>query len=237
MNFSANFSKASVQTYHQVSFYQELLKALRHVGLPVFLLFATGSALDQWLTLQMHDILASPNGVNAWIWGYGICSMLASLLFPLTALVWVVRNRVTLNDYSQVVIESLRSWGKIISWSLLFIIPGLIQWLRLSFVPFVVLESPAYQRGELDALDTSAKLSRGQLLKIAGLLLLFSGLFPMGLTTWDEYKAIWKTPFPSLGLSLIDSFLAIVFLLLLKRIFFRSAREADHDILETPETL
>jgi hypothetical protein len=222
------------------SFTEELLQTLRRVGLPIFLLFIVGTSLDQWITNEMHDLIAGPLGVSPWIWGYGICSILVSILIPIIALLWVVRNRVTMNDYSQVIIESLRAWGKVITWSLLFVIPGLIKWLRLSFVPFIVLESPAYQRGELDALETSARLSKGQMFKLAGLLLFFSGVFPMILTNWDEYKTIWKTPLPSLGLSLIDSGLTVIFLLILKRIFHQTLKNpndsASPDVLESAST-
>ncbi len=206
----------------ETSFIEEFFSTCKSVGLPIFAWLTLGGALDQWLTQRMQNILSSPDGLSNWIWAYGLASILASLIFPTTALIWVIRKKFTFQGLYQLFIETLRAWGQALSWSFLFIIPGLVRWLRLSFVPFITLESKAYARGEVDALETSILLSKGRLGKLIGLIFIFSLLIPLLLTTWDDNRMIWQTPTASLTLTLVETLSTILFFLLLHRLF-RSA--------------
>ncbi len=58
-------------------------------------------------------------------------------------------------------VETLRSMGRILLWSLLLVLPGLYYYMRYTFVPLVVVLSPAYRDGKVDALKLSDFLTRG----------------------------------------------------------------------------
>lgn len=219
-----------------------LLKALavvlRRVGAYLFLIAVVGGALDQWISQAMQAQLMSTEGAGSMIWVYGLFSILVSMVFPLLSLVLVVLalqepliftptelfSR-ALGELNQVLIETLRSWGRAMAWSFLFILPGLIKWLRYSFVPLIALCLPSYRQGERDALKTSEQVSRGQLGKLIGLFAVFSVILPLVMTSFDEYKLIWKTPVASLLLTAAECSLTVIFMLLLIRIFANAAEK------------
>lgn len=72
------------------------------------------------------------------------------------------RNSIPLNkDFHQSLIESLRSLLSVLNHSMLFLIPGLVRWVRLSFTIPVSLLSKSYALGQSDALKHSMKISSG----------------------------------------------------------------------------
>lgn len=71
-------------------------------------------------------------------------------------------SKESLRDFNQLIVEGIRSMAAVI-WRLPFaIIPGLIELLRLIFVPHVVLLEPSYRRGDVDALSRSRQVLRRQ---------------------------------------------------------------------------
>ncbi len=63
--------------------------------------------------------------------------------------------------FNQLMVEQVRSLAAVI-WRLpLLIVPALVEYVRLAFVPFVVTLDRAYLRGDADALQASRELSRG----------------------------------------------------------------------------
>jgi hypothetical protein len=58
-----------------------------------------------------------------------------------------------------------------------------------------------------------------------GLFALFSGVLPVIMTGFDEYKIIWKTPVAGLLVSLLDTVLTVVFSLFLIRLFTSSVEK------------
>jgi hypothetical protein len=58
-------------------------------------------------------------------------------------------------------LEGIRVFVKVLLWSLLFVLPGIFQYWRLSLVPFIVMLNPDYDKGRLDALKHSHNLIRG----------------------------------------------------------------------------
>ncbi len=64
-------------------------------------------------------------------------------------------------DVWPLTLESLRAMGKVILWSILFILPGLYFYLRYLFVPFIVIFNREYKEGQRDALLHSSKLTKG----------------------------------------------------------------------------
>ncbi len=70
-------------------------------------------------------------------------------------------------------IESLRAFCWILIFLLALVIPGIIKYIRYTFVPYVVLFDKRYQQGEVDALERSSELSRGVGLKLFAVIALF----------------------------------------------------------------
>lgn len=75
--------------------------------------------------------------------------------------------------------EFLRSATKVLLYSLLFILPGIYQLLRLIWVPYVVVGHPDYPE-KVDALNESIRISKGHLL---GTLIAWGWLFAIDLTS------------------------------------------------------
>ena len=65
-----------------------------------------------------------------------------------------------LTTYKFLLIEELRSYLPILVKSLLLLIPGMIEALKLYFVSYVVIFDEAYEKGELDALREAVKLPK-----------------------------------------------------------------------------
>ncbi len=64
-------------------------------------------------------------------------------------------------EFKPLTIENIRSLARMLLWSLLLLLPGLYQLIKLSFVSFVVLFDPRYRSGAVDALDESGQLTKG----------------------------------------------------------------------------
>ena len=76
--------------------------------------------------------------------------------------------------------ESLRGLGRVLLWSLVLLVPGIIQYVRLSFVPYLVAYSKEYNAGSVDALETSKVLTKPILWPLLGITLIM-GLIMIGL--------------------------------------------------------
>ncbi|OFZ18129.1 MAG: hypothetical protein A2Z20_06185 [Bdellovibrionales bacterium RBG_16_40_8] len=73
-------------------------------------------------------------------------------------------------------IEGLRVVAVTALWSLLLIIPGIFKYLRYSFVQYVVVADPEYQKGERDALSYSNMLVKGITIELLIIILLLFGI-------------------------------------------------------------
>ena len=212
-----------------MKFFALNLKAFRKVGLLLFLIGVLSSQIDQSISFQVEEALRNPQGMNSAVYLYGFLSLLCSLFFPLILILlclWALRpsapsmtERTTWKQIShffkhympQLIIETLRAWGKILLWSLLFILPGLVKYVAYVLVPFVVASSPRYDKGELDALETSKNLVKKHWWEILGLIFIFHLTIPLVLTVFfDEYRLFSQTPVASLFLSLLDAYLFLI---------------------------
>lgn len=63
--------------------------------------------------------------------------------------------------FNQLMIEQVRGLASVIWRMPLFLVPAIVQYIRLRLLPFIVVLDRAYLRGEVDALQMSRKLSRG----------------------------------------------------------------------------
>lgn len=90
-----------------------------------------------------------------------------------------VKNRIDSNIFKAlsanlkyIIIETTRALLPILLKILLFIVPGIIEAVRLYFVPFVVQFDSKYKTGQIDALKQSRALVQGNLMKVMGILIL-----------------------------------------------------------------
>lgn len=91
-------------------------------------------------------------------------------------------------------LESIRVAAHVLLWTLAFIIPGIIKWTRLTFVPFVVLLEPAYAHGKIDALKESERRAKGKTW-VLFFVLLISQILDAGLD-FLTYSSTWLNQFP-----------------------------------------
>lgn len=91
-------------------------------------------------------------------------------------------------------LESIRVAARVLLWILVFIIPGIIKQIRLSFVPFIVLLNPAYARGDIDALAESETRVKGHTW-ILFFVMLASFVFDAALE-FLTYSSPWLNQFP-----------------------------------------
>lgn len=71
------------------------------------------------------------------------------------------------------IIESLRAFLKSVRWGFLFIIPGLVKAIRYQFVTFIICTDENYEKGEIDVLNASEKLTQKHLLSLFILFVIF----------------------------------------------------------------
>ncbi|HEY8271198.1 MAG TPA: hypothetical protein VIG33_09950 [Pseudobdellovibrionaceae bacterium] len=215
-----------------MNFFARNLQIFKRIGLPLFVLTLIYTSLDQLLTINTEEAMRSPHGANAWIWAYGLGSLIIGIIFPILGVLVVIygaqnseANERGLWDYvqhhvNQMSIEILRCWGKTLFWSILFILPGLWKYFEYTMVPFVVAMSKEYEQGKADALEASIRLVRSCLLKISAIILIFHLFFPSILTVlFDEYRLVWHTPVEALALTFIDVYLFIFSTQLLMDVF------------------
>jgi hypothetical protein len=126
---------------------------------------------------------------------------------------FVIGQRQTLphaRPFMQVLIEEIRVLGAIL-WRLpLLIVPALFQYVRLAFVPFIVILDPAYARGEVDALAASRRLSRGKFL-LLGATVLISFTLPWILDelAQGDSGSIWSEPLKGVASTTLSLFINI----------------------------
>lgn len=224
-----------------MSFFQRNFLIFKRIGLPLFVLTLIYTSLDQLLTINIDAALKNPEGATSLVWFYGFFSLVFGIVFPILGLLIVIYGAknteanekglwLFLHDHlNQMSIEILRSWGKTLLWSLALIVPGIWKYIQYTMIPFVVVLSPAYQRGEVDALKASSGLVRHQVLKVCAILLVFHLLLPSILTVFfDDYRLVWQTPLAALALTLVDVYIFIFSTQLLLNIFENENLENVH---------
>jgi hypothetical protein len=224
-----------------VSFFARNLQIFKRIGLPLYVLTLIYTSLDQLLTINTEAALRSTAGASGWIWGYGFASLFIGILFPILGLLVVLYGALAteasekgLWDYvqlhmNQLGIEILRSWGKTLLWSLLFILPGIWKYFEYTMIPFIVTLSKRYELGEEDALKASSQMVRKNLPKILAVLFFFHLIFPSFLTVmFDDYRLVWQTPVSAAVLTLVDVYLFIISTQILLNIFESQIPEAPH---------
>lgn len=130
---------------------------------------------------------------------------------------------------NQLLIEQVRTLAAVIIRVPLLVIPALIQFVRLGFVPFVVIFDSAYQQGRIDALQKSRALSRGYLTRLSVALFVWIALPPWveNLVLRSQSPWIWVNPLPVTTAMLLTLFINVFATLFLFSIYRRVSMMAD----------
>jgi len=190
--------------------------------------------------------MMSDSGGGAQLWVLAGLSLLNSLFFPILVTACCIYGILRFRKYkentpnffgrtfSQLCIETLRTWGSALRWGFLFIIPGAIRLLQLIFVPFVVCLSRDYENGSRDALKTSSQYFRRRIISTTALVIVFELVIPLILTEiLDPWRSFEKTPVSALFCTAADLLVAVFFTQALYRIFESVRQELkDESVLQ-----
>lgn len=226
-----------------MNFFSENLQVFKKVFLPLFALVALSNNIDQYLNLNLENALRNPEGLQSPVYILGFLSILNSVIFPvlLSAVALFSLNSLRgwtlpLADFfkkylNQLYIETLRSWGKSLLWSLLFILPGIWKYLQYSFVSIVVTSSQKYDDGHEDALQRSSEIVRRHWGKVLFILIFFHVFLPLVFSAlFDSYRLIWKTPITSLCLAALDTYLFLLSTHILFNIFRSEVKQHESHV-------
>lgn len=193
----------------------------------LFFLTVVATGIDQGITTFMQNEIANPQGASPLIWLFGLMQIISSLLFPLLTglLILSLFNKESSPTvywqkfFSQSLKEVMRAWGQSMLWSFLFIIPGIIKFVRFFFVPLIVCFDPQYQSGQVDALKRSQEISKGRLILLLLILLAFDAFLPLVMSSFDQWSVLWRTPVSALALCFVEMLFNICFIWSLWRIY------------------
>jgi hypothetical protein len=149
--------KDSIRMYPKLLKYWPLLVAVHVLGY-------LGSELFSW---QQEEVLSSGREDLLPIIAVFSGAVIIDIVFTTAWIIAVVstahavasdRESRFFSYLNQALIESVRSLARMLRWFPLFIIPGIVKFIRLTFVPYVVADDPVYHEGSVDALDRSEAL-------------------------------------------------------------------------------
>ena len=201
-----------------------------------FLALLIYQALDASLNDILDILFKSPNGTPNWVWLIAAASVLINILFPVGISFWLLSalkaDRSWAGDFQQLLIETLRVWGKILLLTLALIIPGIWKWVSSLFVPYVVLFSKDYQQGQQDAIKASQNIFSKVWGRTLAVLILFSIVIPFYVTTsYDEYREIWVHPIGATVLGIVEYLSLTISLFLLLSFFVKASREVKNELI------
>lgn len=216
-----------------MKFTEAFVKTLRKVGPVLLAWFVLTQLFDQWVLVSTQKVMMSDKGQSG-IWIFATLSILSSILTPLVATLLVLSSWTTLGNnavaafkffrahLSWLIREQLRVFGKVILWSLLFILPGIWKFMELSLVPWVVCLDPEYQAGRKDSLQASREVFYRIWGRLTLLGLVFWLLIPFLMTSFDSYRSYSAHPMSAFGLSLVDVCIFILFQWLVLKLWQRT---------------
>lgn len=210
----------------------------------MYALYFVYNMSEHFLTDRLQEVIRStePNNLNLWL--YGSLQFILAILFPVLCFLiislclqlvsrgetfkWEVFERHLTQKSSPLIIETLRSWGSILSYGILLIIPGFIRYLQLTFVPFIAALSPSYEKGEKDALQYSRQIFKKNIFLSLLVLIMFELILPLIISSMtDEYRNFSDFPMAYLGLNLVDTFLFLLTAFFLYKIFINSSQKME----------
>lgn len=218
------------------------LKIAQKVFIPLYLLVVISAFFEQLLTTQMQKQLHSQNGPGWPLYLAGFASLLLSLALPVLqslvaaqGLSSVFNKRVNFaavdtEKIKFLIIELMRSWGQILWGSIFLLIPGLIRYCQLIFVPWVVLFSRNYEIGKVDALKDSTKIFKKKWPTVLLLLFVFQLFLPLVMTgLFDSARLFSNSLFSALLLAAVDTVWILFFIQFLFLIFYKEKLEEMSD--------
>ena len=120
-------------------------------------------------------------------------------------------------------LENIRAWAHLFLWFFALIIPSIYKFVTFTLTPFLVIYSPAYARGEINALKTSEKIAKEFLIKLFLLLLGFYIILPFASTLiFDQYKLFRHFPLQALALAGLDTLVIFAIHFFILNLFFKS---------------
>ena len=219
---------------------QTVTSLLRKIPLSTWVSGFLALLIYQALDASLNDILdilfRSAEGTPNWVWLIAAFSVFVNILFPVAISFWLLsgikETRSWSTDFQQMLIETVRVWGKILLMTLAFVIPGIWKWVSSLFVPYVVLFSKNYQAGQLDAIKTSQKIFKKVWLRTLAVLVLFSIVIPLVVTSsFDEYREIWVHPFGATVLGIVEYLSLTISLFLLLAFYMKASREVENELI------
>ena len=209
----------------------QFFKALKSSFLLIFLATLTYRLVDQFTTKKIEGLIRSSDGISSIVWGWAGLSLLLSILFPtLVALIslYALRNNsvnrfgIFLRNHLELsILETVRAWGISILWGFLFIIPGIIKMSFYYLTTFVVLFSPEYARGEVDALKKSAEISKRHWGILNLSVTVFYFVIPILVSTiFDEYTVFEKHPLFAAVFCGVEAVSVLLFHYFVLKLFF-----------------
>lgn len=126
-----------------------------------------------------------------------------------------------LKNLNAALIESVRALARSLRWLPVLIIPAVVKFVRLTFVPFIVADQAAYKEGAIDALNESERITKRRFWLILIALLLCAALPGIpALLLHAEHISLASRPGLSITWSVFEFFtslLATAFLFCLYR--------------------
>jgi hypothetical protein len=182
----------------------------------------TSYLASEALAWQQESVLQSGREDLPAIFAVFAGSMLVNILFATAWIIAVVRTAQAVltqrdstsgffTDLNRALIESVRSLARSLRWLPVFIIPGLIKFVRLTFVPFIVVDQAAYKEGSVDALNESERLTKKRFWFVL-FALLISAVLPSvpGLLFHAENISLASRPIASITWSVFEFFTSLL---------------------------
>ncbi|MEQ1665119.1 MAG: hypothetical protein ABL927_07055 [Bdellovibrionales bacterium] len=114
--------------------------------------------------------------------------------------------------------EGIRSFAVSLLWLIVFIIPGILKYIRFFFVPYVVVADPQYQTGNRDALEYSNQLVKGKTLSVLLIIVALTALDTVRSMAREHFE-FTASPLPALVIAIFFFFVTIYSNILLFRYY------------------
>lgn len=227
---------------------QHFFSSLKFGFLPLYSAVVISLIIDQSLNQKIESILRSPDGFSNSVWLWGSLSLISSLVFPVLFTVcccfFIIEKtkglrfsafpRFLKQHFEMTLLESIRAWAHLFLWFFVFVFPMVYKFISYAMTPFLVIYSPSYARGEIDALKTSELITKEFFIKLFFLLLSFYVILPaLSTLVFDQYKVFRSFPLHALGLAGLDTLIIIAIHFFILKMFFKSGyflKERAHGI-------
>jgi hypothetical protein len=124
---------------------------------------------------------------------------------------------VKIGDFTR---EWLRSMGEVSLWMFAFVVPGLIRLIDYSLLPFICFFDSAYQKGEIDALETCRSLARGRRLKLWALWISLGLVLPILMSAFlGDYESLFEHPLSGTLIVAIEAAFQVLSFCIIWRIY------------------